>query len=116
MAEFKPVKCPPGCRYSMCSHAFGKETVKHCGYILHTGERRGCDPGPGCTRYRRGGRLGNCTHIRLGGPKFAWDEPAGKRMWLEGKTDRQIADALGTRRDNVGRVRRLKWMKEKQHD
>lgn len=130
---FKPVKCPPGCVYSMVAGgATDGVCSQHCGFILYTGQLRGCDPGPGCTRYRTGRRCGSIPGVqavvaegnvirpdgtirRAGGRKFTWDEQAGKRMWLEGKTDRQIADALGIRRDTVGDCRRRKWMKEERN-
>ncbi len=119
MAGFVPQKCRPGCRYAMAmtSRAEGTE-LRGCGYLLQTGKMRGCDPGPECSRYQRGQRrqrgsgAGLRNYGQKQGPKFKWDAEAGRRMWLEGKTDREIADALGTRRDNVGFVRRKYWMKE----
>lgn len=109
---FEPVKCPPGCAYAMSCDS-GPEGV-HCGFILYTGRPRGCDPGPGCNQYRKKKRpVRAALRIRKAGPKFTWDVDAGKRMWLEGKTDREIADALGVKRETVGNLRRKKWMKEK---
>lgn len=45
--------CPEDCKYLMWCHGKGGEKrIMHCGYILFPGNgSRGCDPGPGCTRY-----------------------------------------------------------------
>lgn len=111
---FKPAKCPPGCAYAMRLHnSAGGELLCHCGYILITGESRGCNPGPGCKRYRIRKKRGNTSILlKKNGPRFQWDEPKGKKMWREGKTDREIADALGVDRETIGKTRRRKWMKE----
>lgn len=111
LTQFKPVTCPPGCVYAMKLHnGPGGEKVLHCGYVLYMDRVRGCDPGPGCIRYQRGKKHGP-VGLRTG-PKYTWDEPRGKKMWLEGKSDREIADALGVKRDTIGDTRRRKWMKE----
>lgn len=116
MAEFVPRKCPPGCVYAMQAHNGGDgRKVEHCGYILYTDKPRGCDPGKNCKRYQKGDRRHAALRVRQrrsGGCAFQWDERAGYRMWKEGHTDREIADALGTKRDIVGDTRRRKWMKE----
>lgn len=112
---FEPEECPADCRYLMQVHSGLKEKVVHCGYILLTERMRGCDPGPGCRAYEPGKRLSKSVGRTVKtnrGPKFTWDERTGFRMWLEGATDREIADELGVSRDLVGDTRRRKWMKE----
>lgn len=112
---FEPVKCPKGCIWAMLMGNGPKgETIQHCGYILHPGNgARGCEPGPGCKRYQAGKKPGKTTiRVKKGGSRFRWDEPRGKKMWKDGKTDREIADALGVDRETIGKTRRRKWMKE----
>lgn len=112
---FEPEECPADCKYLMTlNHGQGKETT-HCGYLCLTDELRGCEPGMECKRYEPGERLSKSVGRTVKtnrGPKFTWDERAGFRMWLEGATDREIADELGVSRDLVGDTRRRKWMKE----
>lgn len=95
---FEPVKCPKDCVYRMNFH-YG---MTMCGYILITERMRGCDPGPGCIRYTTGTKKKNVLCVKPRGVKASWDTDAGYRMYLEGKTDRQIADALG-----MGSVRKI---------
>ena len=104
---FEPRKCRPGCVFSMClrSGDVGSGGTRHCGFILKTGQSRGCDPGPDCNQYVR--RISPRT-----GRKFTWDESRGRELWLEGRTDQEIADALDVKRKVIGETRRRKWQKE----
>lgn len=111
MGEFRPAKCPPGCKYQMAISGSGEEMTRHCGYILIADQMRGCDPGPGCSRYTKGGRTHQYRVRQKRG--YSWDERMGFRMYLDGKTDRQIADALGVRRELVGETRRKHWVFER---
>lgn len=44
--------CPSDCKYLMMLKGKPGQKTTHCGYILFPGNgSRGCDPGPGCTRY-----------------------------------------------------------------
>ena len=38
-----------------------------------------------------------------------WDREKGRQMWLEGKTDKEIASIWGVHPDAVGQVRRKIW-------
>ena len=112
---FKPVKCPPDCAHAMrMRDGVGGELVYHCGYILRAGESRGCDPGPGCNKYRpkKGKKPASIRVSKRKGPRSQWDMEKGRQMWKDGKTDQEIADALGVHRETVGKTRRRKWMKE----
>lgn len=101
MAGYTVNACPKDCIYLQNVHG----EIMCCSYILNTSKMRGCDPGPGCKRY-----VG--MRKRPNRRKPGWDTATGKRMWLEGKSDREIADALGVRRDTVGEYRRRVWRHE----
>ena len=98
---FRPVKCPDNCVYLMTVN--GEEPM--CGFLLQTDTMRGCDPGPGCTRYvgkikkRRG-----CKSKRL-----TWDADRGRQLWEQGYTDTRIAKEVGTSTGNITSYRRRKW-------
>ena len=75
-----------------------------CDYIFVMGIRRPSLPGKDCTVYlsrKEGEEI-------LRKPK--WDTEAGRKMWLDGKTDKQIADALGTTDRAVNLYRYRKWI------
>ena len=103
--SFKPAACPQDCVYLQLFG--GKRQL--CGYLLTTDEVRGCDPGPGCKRYVS----------MKSGPKHRrakWDVDRGKQMWLEGRTDLEIAKELHVRSRAVKAYRLRVWEKENNHD
>ncbi len=101
---FEPKKCREDCVYQVVCG----DGVKMCTYIFQKHEMRGCDPGPGCTRYAKQKKK-NCGH-----KKATWDVAEGKRMWERGCTDRQIGEALGAKPETVRGYRRRVWEKEGQ--
>lgn len=106
---FEPVKCPKDCVYRMIV----VDGTYMCGFILVEDELRGCDPGPGCTRYRTGTKAKTTFTIKPRGVRATWDTDAGYRMYLEGKTDRQIADALGMgSARKISEYRKRQWEKK----
>lgn len=111
---FKPKKCPPDCYYASLYGLGGSGKRKYsCDYIFREGHSRGCTPGPGCVRYKPKKQIRrNVPRVKSTRNRFTWDERAGHQMWLDGKTDREIAEALGASQNTVGNARRRKWMKE----
>lgn len=118
---FKPKKCPPNYEYASLYGSGGSGNRKYsCDYIFREFHSRGCDPGPGRIRYtpKKGVRrvappmVKSRKQAKGAGKPFTWDERAGHQMWLDGKTDREIAEALGASQNTVGNARRRKWMKE----
>lgn len=72
-----------------------------------------CAEGPGCIRYKPKKQIRrNVPRVKSTRNRFTWDERAGHQMWLDGKTDREIAEALGASQNTVGNARRRKWMEE----
>lgn len=94
MAELKS-PCA-GCMY------YGKSTDT-CDYILIADQHRPCPPGAECTvrRTMKGEK-------RMGKPR--WDTELGRLLWLEGKSDAQIAKEMGVAPNTVLHQRR-KWEK-----
>lgn len=88
-------ECPMDCEYRK---TFGGHWP-YCDYLLMADHMRGCEPGPGCKRYVR--RSKHKAPI--------WDVETGKKMWEEGCTDAQIANALGVRRGTVSGYRERNW-------
>lgn len=88
--------CLPCIYYGKYSHT--------CDFILIEGRRRGCPGGNGCTRRRT--RKGE-TAMR----KPKWDTELGRELWLEGKKDGEIADAMGIPTSSVTAWRRRHWEK-----
>lgn len=120
MGEFVPAKCPPGCAYAMTDHG-----VAHCGFILLANQSRGCDPGPGCKRYRKGS-FRPPTPMRVKDPARrrprisdkprkpvapVWDVAEGRRLWEAGRTDSMIAEELGISKASVQRRKARYWKK-----
>lgn len=120
MGEFVPAKCPPGCAYAMTDHG-----MEHCGYILLANQSRGCDPGPGCKRYRKG-HFRAPTPMRVKDPAKrqsrisdkprkpvtpTWDVAEGRRLWEAGRTDWMIAEELGVSQSSVQRRKARYWKK-----
>lgn len=117
---FEPVACPPGCAYAMTDHR-----VPHCGYILIAHQRRGCEPGPGCKRYRKG-HLAPPAPMRIKDPAKrqsriqdtpprhtppAWNVARGRQLSEEGWIDEEIARELGVCRSSVQKRRTKYWEK-----
>lgn len=118
-SETPCAECPEDCKYMM--QLAGKKGQKakndekaigHCGYILFPGNgMRGCDPGPGCIRYKPKKKKAP-KPIQVKKPRPTWDKEKGRQMWLEGKSDREIADAVGVHPETIRKIRRRKWMIE----
>lgn len=85
-----------GCMY------YGK-TTDSCDYILIADQRRPCPPGAECTVRRTSKEV-----KRMGKPR--WDTELGRLLWLEGKSDAQIAKEMGVAPNTVLHQRR-KWEK-----
>lgn len=85
-----------GCMY------YGKSTDT-CDYILIADQRRPCPPGLECTVRRT---LKDVK--KMGKPR--WDTEFGRLLWLEGKSDAQIAKEMGVAPNTVLHQRR-KWEK-----
>lgn len=86
------------CRY----HSKATDT---CDYILIEDELRGCPAGAGCFR-----KMTN-KEFRMGKTQ-KWDREKGRELWLQGKTDKEIAANWGVHPDAIGQVRRAVWEKE----
>lgn len=117
---FEPANCPPGCAYAMTDHG-----VPHCGYILLAHQRRGCDPGPNCKRYRNG-HMRPPTPMRVKDPAKrrrrisdkprktippSWDVAEGRRLWEDGWSNSRIAGELGVCESSVQRRKAKYWKK-----
>lgn len=63
----------------------GRQLFWACTYILHTGRRRPCPAGDGCTEHSKHG----------GGVGVKIDLDLAKQLWAEGKTDAQVAKEVG---------------------
>lgn len=106
-----PARCPRDCVYRA-----GASDYVGCNYIFVEDKMRGCDPGPGCKRYKarsRGHR--RVSGITLGNPprsakRTKWDVQTGFAMWLTGSSDRQIAAELAISPQTVGERRRKHWV------
>lgn len=81
---------------------YGKSTDT-CDYILIADQRRPCPPGLECTVRRT---LKDVK--KMGKPR--WDTEFGRLLWLEGKSDVQIAKEMGVAPNTVLHQRR-KWEK-----
>lgn len=94
------------CTRTSCSF-YGTNT-NTCDYILITGQRRACPPGPLCTKYKPV----NGRHRKM--PQLPTTFKKGnsglftafETMYEEGFSDQKIAEALGVSRDTVSRWRR----------
>lgn len=78
-------------------------TTNTCDFILIEDRRRPCPPGAECTV-----RQGKEGKKKMGKPR--WDTELGRLLWLEGKTDAQIAAEMGVAPNTVLHQRR-KWEK-----
>ena len=89
-----------GCMYLSLS-------VGSCDYILIEDKRRPCPGGKGCT-VRKDGVRPQHEEARK---KPKWDTEMGKQLWKAGKTDEEIANAMGVTRDAVSSYRLKHWGK-----
>ena len=82
---------------------YGRNT-RSCDYILMEDRSRPCPAGPGCTarRTKKGSR-------EMGKPR--WDTELGRLLWLDGRTDNEIATEMGVATNTVAHQRRTKWEK-----
>ena len=101
---FEPAECPEDCAFRRTINGW----LPMCGYLHTTGEIRGCDPGPGCTRYSII-RPQIHTQDKHKGKDPTWDVATGRKMWSEGYTDAQIGKMLGVSRQTVAAYRTRKW-------
>lgn len=116
MADKKPwtpAKCPKDCVYRGMEYTPG---LAGCNYLTMTDRIRGCDPGKGCTCYKKketgykrpsGVVLGDAPRKAR---RTKWDAKKGFTMWMTGSNDRQIAQALGISANAVGERRRRYWV------
>ena len=78
--------CPADCVYRRRISG----TTPYCAYWEIANKLRGCDPGANCTKYvaqrGKGGGIGR---------RATWDTQAGRAMFKQGKTCREISEALG---------------------
>lgn len=86
-----PAQCPKGCRY------LGKAGgLPCCNYYLTTGIRRPCPAGPKCTVYERKSKMSHKV----------WSKEQAEALYRDGKTDKEIAAAVGISAVTVGAWRR----------
>lgn len=77
-----------------------------CNYLLVMDVRRGSPAGAGCDK-----KISKKEFNRMGIPR-AWDEEGGRRMWLAGKGDAEIAKACGVTQATISYFRRKHWEAE----
>lgn len=82
---------------------YGRNT-RTCDYILMEDTRRPCPPGAGCTARRTSKKV-----RKVGKPR--WDTELGRLLWLDGKSDREIAEEMGVATNTVLHQRKTKWEK-----
>lgn len=78
--------------------------TKTCDYILIEDHSRPCPAGTGCTA-----RKTRKDTIKMKKPK--WDTELGRLLWLEGKTDGEIAEEFGIAISAVTAYRKRHWDK-----
>ena len=74
-----------------------------CDYIFIVGERRPCEAGKNCTAFVSRNRKDEFMR------KPNWDTEEGRRMWMSGKKDEEIADAFGISTGAVTSRRKKYW-------
>lgn len=94
------VACPPD-KHCLGCYFYRGDHVKMCNYMLFTGVMRPCPPGEGCT-------------VKVGRKdlymkKPTWDTDAGRQMWLDGKSDNEIADEFHISAGAVTSYRKKHW-------
>ena len=82
---------------------YGRNT-RTCDYILVEDQRRPCPAGAGCTARRTSKKVS-----KVGKPR--WDTELGRLLWLDGKSDREIAEEMGVATNTVLHQRKTKWEK-----
>ena len=65
----------------------------------------------GCTRYEPQKKK-DPVSITVKKPRPTWDKEIARKMWMEGKSDREIAEAVGVHPETIRKIRRRKWMNE----
>lgn len=103
--------CPPKCRFQMADGS--------CDYLCQAGHRRGCPPGPDCTRYEPSEgyqpktvrppqprhEVEGYTHRPTARQSLENDRKA-LELYQRGATDPEIARATGWAKSTVGKWRR----------
>lgn len=117
---WKPTMCRAGCAYAGEKH----KTYNECLYQAVTGHSRGCDPGKGCSCYRKlrpgerkprsideieGLKPAPVVRRKRRKRKCTWDTVKGYSLYREGKTSGQIAEALGISKSAVMHRRQEQW-------
>lgn len=74
-----------------------------CDYIFVVEQRRPCEPGEKCTAFIPLNRKDEFMR------KPNWDTEEGRRMWMAGKKDEEIADAFGISTGAVTSRRKKYW-------
>lgn len=93
--------------YCLSCIYYGKST-NTCDYILIEDRCRPCPGGKGCTARR------TKKDVKKVMDKPKWDTELGMQMWLEGKSDKEIAEHFGIHHSTVSRIRRKYWESHKQ--
>lgn len=78
---------------------YGQRT-ETCDYLLVTGERRGCPPGPRCTRFQAGDYIVKRRALLMT-PRQAMRHHRMKELYDKGLTDREIADLVHVAKQTV---------------
>lgn len=117
-------QCPPDCAYTMRFSTAGDGIIhRHCGYILKAGQMRGCEPGPGCTRYQGGGaatpaamsvkapkaRVPRPAPIKRKPRLPQWDTRKGYELYRQGLSTGRIAEVMGVGLYAVQYYRQKYW-------
>lgn len=101
-----------GCKHK---HYFGSGETSCCGYILDTGHKRPCPAGAGCTEHT------NVERAKQSKPeKPAYDCKLMRKLFFDGKTDKQIAQIVGRSETAICSCRKRNGLKRyeipKYHD
>lgn len=83
--------------------AYYTPTTETCDYWLIEDRLRGCPGGPGCDK-----KITKKEYRKMN-PAGKWDKAAGMKMWQEGKTDKEIAEAFCVTPSAVFQIRKKKW-------
>lgn len=85
-----------GCYYYGPAH-------RTCDYWEKEDKLRGCPAGAGCDK-----KITEKEHRKMSF-EGKWDKDAGKQMWLQGKSDKEIAEAFGVSSTAVYQIRKKYW-------
>ena len=77
-----------------------------CNYLLMMDVRRGCPGGAECDK-----KMTKKEFFEMGLQKD-WDRRAGKAMWAAGRSDADIAKAMGVTQGTISYFRRRHWERE----